>query len=229
MAFTILIDASELSPHIEKEYLALVDCRFSLDDTERGHRDYLNAHIPGAVYAHLDRNLSGKIVPGKTGRHPLPEVGSLAATLSAWGIDSTTQVVVYDDSTGGMAGRLWWLLNWMGHRNVAVLNGGWQAWNQLGLPVRSGEESRAPRHFEPHEISRAYVTAVQVEDFRRDPRYVILDARSGPRFRGRRAGPPPGDRRGPFPRRDGPRPWRRRASGRRNPPRGGPGRGRRFR
>jgi thiosulfate/3-mercaptopyruvate sulfurtransferase len=184
MAFTLLIDASELSPHMEKENWAVVDCRFSLDDTERGLRDYMKAHIPGAVYAHMDRDLSGEKIPGKTGRHPLPEISSLAETLSAWGIDSATQVVVYDDSTGGMAGRLWWLLNWMGHRNVAVLNGGWQAWNQSKLPVRSGRESRAPKRFEPHEIQGAYVTAGQVEDFRNDPRYVILDARSGPRFRG---------------------------------------------
>lgn len=184
MTFTILIDASDLSLSIEREDWVIVDCRFSLDDTERGLRDYLKAHIPGAVYAHLDHDLSGKVIPGKTGRHPLPEAGSLAATLSAWGIDSATQVVVYDDAGGGMAARLWWLLKWMGHANAAVLNGGWQAWNQLGLAARSGRESRTAKHFEPHEIPSACVAAGQVENFRKDPGYVILDARSGPRFRG---------------------------------------------
>ena len=184
MALTLLIDASELGPHIESENWAIVDCRFSLDDTERGRRDYLKAHIPGAIYAHLDRDLSGKVIPGKTGRHPLPEVESLAATLSAWGIDSDTQIVVYDDSTGGMAARFWWLLNWMGHRNVAVLDGGWMSWSQSGLPVRGGREFRKPKHFEPHEIAGAYVTAEHVQRYRLDPRFVILDARSGPRFRG---------------------------------------------
>jgi thiosulfate/3-mercaptopyruvate sulfurtransferase len=184
MAFTLLIDASELGPHIESGNWAIVDCRFSLDDTERGRRDYLKAHIPGAIYAHLDRDLSGKVIPGKTGRHPLPEVESLVATLSAWGIDSDTPIVVYDDSTGGIAARLWWLLNWMGHRNVAVLNGGWMSWSQLGLPVRGGQEFRTPKHFEPHQIAGACVTAEQVQGYGLDPRFVILDARSGPRFRG---------------------------------------------
>jgi thiosulfate/3-mercaptopyruvate sulfurtransferase len=184
MALGLLIDASELKPHIEDKNWAVVDCRFTLDDTERGRRDYLKAHIPGAVYAHMDEDLSGKKIPGQTGRHPLPEIRSLAETLSAWGIDADTQVVVYDDATGAMAARLWWLLQWMGHRNVAVLDGGWMSWSQSGLPVRGGRESRAAAHFEPREVSGAYVTAGQVQEFRKDPRYVILDARSGLRFRG---------------------------------------------
>ena len=184
MTFTFLIDASELSRYLCNEAWAVIDCRFSLDDTERGQRDYRTAHIPGAVYAHLDRDLSGKILKGKTGRHPLPEIGSLVETLSKWGIDSNTQVVVYDDSTGHMAARVWWLLNWMGHHNVALLNGGWLAWNRSGLPARSGQESRTPKRFVPHENSGAYVTAEQVQEYRTKPGYAILDARSGPRFRG---------------------------------------------
>jgi thiosulfate/3-mercaptopyruvate sulfurtransferase len=184
MSFNFLIDPSELSLHIEDENWAVVDCRFSLDDTERGRRDYLKAHIPRAVYAHLDRDLSGKRIPGKTGRHPLPEIKALAETLSSWGIDSDTQVVVYDDSTGTMAARLWWLLNWMGHRNVAVLDGGWLQWNRLGLPAPSGQECRTPKHFEPQEIPGAFVTTEQVQGYKSDPRYIILDARSGQRFRG---------------------------------------------
>jgi thiosulfate/3-mercaptopyruvate sulfurtransferase len=184
MAFTFLIDASELGLHLENPNWAIVDCRFSLDDTERGRRDYQKAHIAGAVYAHLDSDLSGGEIPGRTGRHPLPEIPSLAETLAAWGIDAGTQVVVYDDSAGSMAARLWWLLNWMGHKNVALLNGGWPAWTQAGLPARGGEEHREFRRFEPREVSGAYVTAEQVQKYRNDPRYVILDARSGPRFRG---------------------------------------------
>ena len=184
MAYTTVISAEELSPRIADPDWAVVDCRFSLDNTERGRSDYLREHIPGAVYAHLDEDLSGKMIPGKTGRHPLPEIQSLAATLSAWGIDAGTQVVVYDDATGTMAARLWWLLQWAGHSNVAVLDGGWLAWTRAGLPVRSGPESRAPKRFEPREVTGAYVTAAQVQEFRIDPRYVLLDARSGPRFRG---------------------------------------------
>ncbi len=184
MAFSLLVDASELKLHLEDKNWAVVDCRFSLDDTGRGRRDYLKAHIPGAVYAHLDEDLSGKKIPGKTGRHPLPEIKSLAAALSAYGIDADTQVVVYDDATGTMAARLWWLLQWAGHRNAAVLDGGWLSWVRYGMPERSGVESRQQAQFEPREVTGAYVTTAQVQEFRNDPHYVILDARSGPRFRG---------------------------------------------
>ena len=184
MPFTTLIAASELNLHIHDTNWAVVDCRFSLDDTERGQRDYLEAHIPGAVYAHLDRDLSGTKAPGKSGRHPLPEIRSFVATLSAWGIDSNTQVVAYDDSGCPMAARLWWMLNWLGHRNVALLDGGWRTWQQLGLPSRGGPEYRMRKHFEAYEISGAYVTSEQVRKYGRDPSYLVLDARSGPRFRG---------------------------------------------
>jgi thiosulfate/3-mercaptopyruvate sulfurtransferase len=184
MPFTTLITASELNLHINDKNWAVVDCRFSLEDTGRGQRDYLEAHIPRAVYAHLDRDLSGTKIPGKTGRHPLPEIHSFVVTLSAWGIDSDTQVVVYDDSTGSVAARFWWMLNWMGHRSVALLDGGWRSWQQSGLPSSGGPEYRILKHFEAHEIPGAYVTAEQIQRFAGDPSYLILDARSVPRFRG---------------------------------------------
>lgn len=184
MPFTMLISASELSLHLKDPDWAVADCRFSLDDTERGRRDYLELHIPGAVYAHLDHDLSGKKIPGKTGRHPLPEIGTFTQTLSKWGIDSNTQVVVYDDATGTMAVRLWWMLNWLGHRNVALLDGGWQRWHRTGLPSRAGQEYRPSKSFEPREVQGAYVQAEQVQKASKDPNYVILDARSAPRFRG---------------------------------------------
>ena len=184
MPFTTLIDASELSAHLNEKNWAVFDCRFSLDNTERGQRDYLEAHIPGAVYAHLDRDLSGSKIPGKTGRHPLPEMKSFAAILSSWGIDSSTQVVAYDDSGGSTAARLWWMLIWAGHRQVALLDGGWPMWNKLGLPVLGGPEFRQPKRFEPHETPGACVHAGQVLEMTGDSRYLILDARSAPRFRG---------------------------------------------
>jgi thiosulfate/3-mercaptopyruvate sulfurtransferase len=184
MTLTFLMDPIELSRHLADANLAIVDCRFSLDNTERGLQDYLKAHIPGAVYAHLDHDLSGKKIPGKTGRHPLPDIRTLAKTFSAWGINADTQVIVYDDSTGTTAARLWWLLNWMGHRNVAILDGGWSAWSQSELHVRSGVESRASGLFEPREVSGSYITTSQVERYRTNPDYTLLDARSGLRFRG---------------------------------------------
>src|SRR5690606_10805825 len=112
-----------LAPHLGDDAWAVVDCRFSLGDPARGRRDYLTAHIPGAVYAHLDEDLSGPVVPGHTGRHPLPDVDRLAETFSAWGIGDGVQVVTYDDAGGSVAARLWWLLRWLGHDAVAVLDG----------------------------------------------------------------------------------------------------------
>jgi thiosulfate/3-mercaptopyruvate sulfurtransferase len=184
MPFTTVIAVPELFSHTDDADWVVIDCRFSLDDTERGRRDYLESHIPGAVYAHLDHDLSGKKFPGKTGRHPLPEVGPFTATLSGWGIDAGTQVVVYDDSNGNMAARLWWMLHWLGHPNVALLDGGWKAWREAGLRSRGGTEHRKARHFEPHEVPGAFVRADQVEELRKSTAHVLLDARSGPRFRG---------------------------------------------
>jgi thiosulfate/3-mercaptopyruvate sulfurtransferase len=184
MPFTTLITVSELFSHLDDADWAVVDCRFALDDTERGRRDYQESHIPGAVYAHLDDDLSGRKIPGKTGRHPLPEVASFAAKLSGWGIGAGTQVVVCDDSNGNMAARLWWMLHWLGHSNAALLDGGWKAWREAGLPSRGGTEHRKAVHFEPHEVPDAFIRAEQVEEFRKSPAHVLLDARSGLRFRG---------------------------------------------
>jgi len=184
MPFTTLITAPELGLHMDDPDWAIIDCRFSLDDKKRGFRDYMASHIPGAVYAHMDGDLSGEIIPGKTGRHPLPEIPVFADVLSGWGIDAGTQVVVYDDATGSMAARLWWMLNWLGHPNAALLDGGWMSWRRSGMSTRTGREFRAPKRFEPREIPDAYVRVEQVQEYRNNPFYVILDARSAPRFRG---------------------------------------------
>ena len=184
MPFTTLIAAADLFPHLNSGDWAIIDCRFSLDNTARGERDYLEAHIPGAVYAHLDRDLSGKKIPGKTGRHPLPEIPSFVEILSAWGIDSATQVVAYDDSGGSTAARLWWMLKWLGHKAAAVLDGGWASWQKKGLPARSGSERRTVKRFVPQENQGSHVTAGQVLETLGDLRCLLLDARSAPRYRG---------------------------------------------
>jgi thiosulfate/3-mercaptopyruvate sulfurtransferase len=184
MSFTTLITVAELKLHLNDPDWAVIDCRYSLDDKSRGRRDYLAGHLPGALYAHMDDDWSGKVVPGKTGRHPLPEIPAFVKILSGWGIDGNTQVVVYDDATGAMAARLWWMLNWLGHTNAAVLDGGWAGWLRPGLPTRAGQESRQSRHFVPREMPGARVEAEQIQKFRNDPAYAILDARSAPRFRG---------------------------------------------
>src|SRR5512135_3606266 len=151
MSYTTLITAGELAPHLSDPDWAIVDCRFSLADPERGRRDYAQAHIPGAIYAHLNEDLSGPIVPGITGRHPLPAIDDLAARFSEWGIDQQVQVVAYDDSGGGMAARVWWLLRWLGHDAVALLDGDWRKWTSEGRPTHDGPAViRSARRFVPH-------------------------------------------------------------------------------
>ena len=110
---------------------ALFDCRFDLEDAAAGLSAYRQGHIPGACYAHLEEHLSGRPGP-HTGRHPLPDSESLADKLGAWGVDKNTQVVVYDDSFGSVASRMWWLLRWLGHEAVALLDGGIQKWQREG-------------------------------------------------------------------------------------------------
>ncbi len=181
---TTLITPDDLHAHLDDPAWAVVDCRFSLADTERGRRAYGEAHIPGAVYAHLDDDLSGPILPGVTGRHPLPETGAFAQTLSNWGIDAGVQVAAYDDFGGGIAARLWWMLRWMGHDAVAVLDGGFPAWQRLGLPTRPGVETRSPRRFVPQPRPARLVDVETVDARRSDPAYRLVDARAAERYRG---------------------------------------------
>lgn len=184
MIYSTFISTATLEKHLGAADWAVVDCRFSLDDADRGRRDYLQSHIPGAVYAHLNEDLSGPIVPGKTGRHPLPEIETFCQTLGRWGIGPGVQVVVYDDWGGAMAARLWWMLRWLGHDAVAVLDGGWPCWHREGRPVKGGNESRPEQEFTPNQRDGLVVDARQVEAIREDPDWLLLDSRSSERYRG---------------------------------------------
>lgn len=184
MAYTTLISVGELVENLFEPGWVVVDCRFVLTNIEQGRRDYLAGHIAGAVYAHLDDDLSGPIIPGQTGRHPLPAVDALAQTLGRWGIDHDTQVVAYDGGGGGIAARLWWLLRWLGHEAVAVLDGGWANWQLSGYPVRSGSETNAPKSFTPRPRPELIFDADAVDKIRTDPTFRLVDARGADRFRG---------------------------------------------
>ena len=185
MPFTTLISTADLAPHLADPDWASLDCRFSLDDTERGRRVYQQAHIPGAIYAHLDEDLSGPSVRGQTGRHPLPALEAIATTFSKWGLDSKTQVVAYDDAGGAVAAaRAWWLLRWLGHTNVAVLDGGWQHWLRENRPTHTGVEHRAARTFRPQPHPEWIVTAPDVLELTHDPHAKVIDARNADRYRG---------------------------------------------
>lgn len=185
MVYQTLISGAELVHTFAAPDWAIVDCRFSLGEPECGRLDYLQAHIPGAVYAHLNEDLSGEIVPGKTGRHPLPAIEAFADVLSNWGIDARVQVVAYDGGGGSMAAaRLWWMLRWMGHDAVAVLDGGWQHWQRAGYPVVTGVERRAYKPFTPQVRRELLATADEVMARLHDPDFRLVDVRSGERYRG---------------------------------------------
>src|SRR5260370_27868812 len=151
MASTTLISSGALAGHLSDPAWVIVDCRFALDDEAWGAREHVARHIPGAVYAHLERDLSGEL-SGRNGRHPLPKPEVLRRTLGHYGITDGIQVVAYDQDTGMYASRLWWLLRWMGHDRVAVLEGGFAKWVTEQRPTSSREETRAPRPFtgSPH-------------------------------------------------------------------------------
>ena len=124
----------------------VIDCRFDLANPEKGEELYREAHIPGARYAHLDRHLSGPKT-GRNGRHPLPDSDVICRNFSDLGISPGMQVIAYDADSGMYAARLWWMLRWMGHDAVAVLDGGIARWQREGHPVRGGVESSTKGNF----------------------------------------------------------------------------------
>jgi thiosulfate/3-mercaptopyruvate sulfurtransferase len=181
--FKTLIDPATLAQHLSDRSWVVVDCRFDLAEPSKGEQLYLESHIPGARYAHLDRDLSGEKT-GANGRHPLPAPNQMRERFGAMGISGTTQVVVYDADSGMHAARLWWMLRFMGHDAVALLDGGFARWVREGLPVRGGHEQSAAATFTgtPREDWRLDTDAVlQGLD---DPSRVLIDARAEPRFRG---------------------------------------------
>lgn len=161
----------------------VLDCGFDLADPGAGERAFADAHIAGACYAHLDRDLSGP-KNGRNGRHPLPERAGLAATLGRWGVEPGLQVVVYDAQGGAYASRAWWLLRWAGHEAVALLDGGWVGWRAAGGATASGPE-REPGG-PPYPIGAdARAPTLDADTLQRElGRWTVLDARSGERFRG---------------------------------------------
>lgn len=185
MAFETLIDSEALAASLADPKWVVVDCRFRLGDPGFGRQAWQASTIAGAVFADLEADLSGPIVPGVTGRHPLPDPDELAVTLGRLGIDQNTQVVVFDQGGGALAARLWWMLRWLGHDTVAVLDGGFEAWTAGGNPVAPGDPlSRSSAYFAPHPRRDLHVTAAAVLGSRDDGRIVVLDARAADRYRG---------------------------------------------
>lgn len=182
MSYSTLVDVSTLQAHQGDPAWVIVDVRHQLADTAYGNLAYEKGHIPGAVFMHCDRDLAGAMT-GLNGRHPLPDPDRLALRLGEAGIGSKTQVVVYDDAQGMIAGRLWWLLRWLGHDQVALLDGGLQAWQAAGGPMVAESRPRQPVTFVP-KLRDSMVDADYVQSFLTTSRMYLVDARSADRFRG---------------------------------------------
>jgi thiosulfate/3-mercaptopyruvate sulfurtransferase len=178
-----VISCPELALMLTAPDLCILDCRASLQDVAAGRAAFAKAHLPGARFADLLEDLSGPIVPGQTGRHPLPSIDGFAAKARGWGISAASQVVAYDDAGGAFAARLWWLLRWLGHDAVAVLDGGFPAWVAQGGTVTDELRPVAPGDFTPQPRRELLVTARELAS-PESRANKLFDARAPERFRG---------------------------------------------
>ena len=198
-----LIDARALALALGRSDCIVVDCRFTLTAPAAGRAAYERGHIPGARYAHLDDDLARR-PRASEGRHPLPERDRFAATLGSWGIGRDDTVVAYDEGSGAIAARLWWLLGWVGHERRAVLDGGFAAWQDAGLPVEREQPKVGARPYEAHPPQNEGVVATAGLAEAQAAGGLLVDARAAPRYRGEqepidpKAGHVPGARNRPF-------------------------------
>lgn len=185
--YKTLISAADLAAHIDDPNWVVVDCRHDLMNLAAGREGYAIGHLPGAVFADMETELSGeKRGPDGVfrGRHPLPEKEALAETLRRWGVNDDTQVVAYDAHGGMFAARLWWLLRWVGHEAAAVLDGGMAAWQSLGQPLTAEVPSKARGSFTVRAPFVPTVTVSEVLDNIDKGERTVIDARAADRFRG---------------------------------------------
>jgi thiosulfate/3-mercaptopyruvate sulfurtransferase len=181
---TTLLSTDELAAHLADRAWVIVDCRYDLTNEAWGEEQYRTSHIPGAAYASLAHDLAGP-TDGRNGRHPMPGHEAMAATFGRWGITDGIQVAAYDQENGMYASRLWWMLRYMGHDAVAVLNGGFAKWTREGRPTARGTETRPAATFTGKPRAAMRLTANQVWAKLGDPALTLVDARAPSRFEGK--------------------------------------------
>lgn len=185
MPLAQLITPQQLAERLESPGLVILDCRFALEDADYGQRSYAEGHIAGAHFTDLERDLSGPVVKGETGRHPLPGPEQLIERLRGWGVDDDSQVVLYDDGPGAFAARAWWLLAWLGKRSaVFILDGGLKAWHAAHLPLSLDSPDKREGHFNGEPDQDLLIDAEQLASSLGQPELTLLDARALARFRG---------------------------------------------
>jgi len=178
-----LISPEELARHLDDPTWVVVDCRWTLTDPAAGPAAHARSHIPGARYANLDDDLSRRPGPSD-GRHPLPAAADFAARLGSWGVGNSTTVVAYDEASGAIAARLWWLLGWLGHDRRLVLDGGFAAWTAAGLPVEARMPRWQPAHFVPRALADDSVVEAADLPALQAAGSLLVDVRAAPRYRG---------------------------------------------
>ncbi|KEQ13743.1 hypothetical protein GZ77_15735 [Endozoicomonas montiporae] len=179
-----LIEPEVLATLLNDDRIVIIDARYDLGNASAGRALYQQGHLPGACYVDLEDDLSGTIILGKTGRHPLPEPDVFLQRVCSWGINDDIHVVVYDDGGHAMAARAWWQLRWIGVRHVSVLHGGYKAWLAGKYPVTSELPEVRFSHFVSHLHDNETVSADTIADQLEDPRFVLVDARSYERYAG---------------------------------------------
>jgi len=184
MSFSTLVSCAQLAGHLDDPDWLVFDCRHQLSDVDFGARAYAEGHLPGAFFVHLDRDLSSPM-NGTNGRHPWPDAQHLADLLGAAGVSLATQVVVYDDAGGMISARLWYLLRWLGHENVALLDGGIAQWVKEGRPLSTELPTSAPAVFAESIAPRDWLLGADDVQANIDRGELLLvDARAADRFRG---------------------------------------------
>lgn len=178
-----IVSAKWLHDRLARDDVVIADCRFELGDPAAGRRAYERAHIPDAIYFDLEEDLSGPVT-GRGGRHPLPNLDEFCAKLGRRGIGDGITVVCYDDQQGQMAARLWWMLRYVGHDDVALLDGGYSAWRAAGYPVTESVPTPTPRQFTPRLRPDMVASMDAVRKISEGGRGVIIDSRAPERFRG---------------------------------------------
>lgn len=183
MTFNTLISATTLANHLDRSEWVIFDCRFQLNNPAAGEQAYRRGHITGARYAHLDKDLSSPI-RDYTGRHPLPNKKVLVEQLCRWGVKNSSQVVLYDDANGAIAGRMWWLLRQLGHDKVALLDGGLQQWLQSGYSTTTALPKYQASQYRAYPGEENILSATQVENGLANRSIKLIDARAIERFNG---------------------------------------------
>jgi len=185
MPLAQLISPQQLAERQASAGLVILDCRFALEDPDYGRCSYAEGHIEGAQYADLERHLSGSVIKGVTGRHPLPASDTFAEQLRAWGIHADTDIVLYDDGPGAYAARAWWLLAWLGKRDgVFILDGGLKAWHAAGFPLSLDAPVTERGTFDGAPDNHLLLDAEHLQKRLGQPGLTLIDARAQARFRG---------------------------------------------